>query len=177
MDHPAEFLKTHLKFSPKWRWVLMVHLDADASSSVQNDKWQKWLFKIKILFSNLKFYFFAYTFFCIQNIWCPTGISGVSHDNYGSLHTLILSPLPTVQLRPLRRISLPAKTLRQPCEALVGAWHSLKLELRAYFPSRRTCATRDRGWVMRHVLIYDASFVPFWHHLTYRPHKQTLERK
>lgn len=64
MDHPAEFLKTHLKFSPKWRWVLMVHLDADASSSVQNDKWQKWPFKIKILFSNPKFYFFAYTFFC-----------------------------------------------------------------------------------------------------------------
>ena len=63
MDHPAKILNTDLKFSPKWGRVLMVHLNAYASNSVQNDKWQNNFFKIKILFSNQKSYIFPYRFF------------------------------------------------------------------------------------------------------------------
>lgn len=76
----------------------------------------------------------------------PMGVSCCSEESQLSLHTLMLSPLPTHQLIPLRRTSRPAKMPLHPCEAEFGAEQVNTSESRQYLLSS-IWPSRDDGFL------------------------------
>ena len=74
----------------------------------------------------------------------PFGDKGRSKESHGSVHTLMLEPMPTIQLIPLRRTSLPTSTPRHPWEQELDAFNVMSRSWRQYLPSR-VCASKDSG--------------------------------
>lgn len=79
----------------------------------------------------------------------PYGLSCSLCDSHGSFQTFIDSPFPTIQPSCFTNRSPPTSTLRQPCDAVEGAFTSRKVSVWQYLPSRHRASKLVGFFMMR----------------------------